>query len=123
MDLDEPPSTPPPRPPLVDAGAFHACSFPSWYPSFEPVTIKSVVVPLPPGFVVYLRQGGSVFLPPPPPGADLDADDPRFVRPTAGEDAWDHGGPSVQVLPGVWDRVRRCCGCLERACLLQLTCW
>ena len=35
-----------------------ACSFPAWYPSFQHLTFRSEVLPLPPGFADFLVRDG-----------------------------------------------------------------
>ena len=57
------------------------CSFSAWYPSFEKVTFKSVVLPLPQDVVAYLspEEDNGLFLPvecdPDNPEEDCDEED------------------------------------------------
>ena len=50
------------------------CSFSAWYPSFEKVTFKSVVLPLPQDVVAYLspEEDNGLFLP-----VECDSDNPE----------------------------------------------
>ena len=76
---------------------------PSWYPSFEAVTIKSELVPLSPDFVRYLTTGNTLFLPPAPDGMTVDGDDPRFASKPAHEVEWEVGDVADHpVTDSVW---------------------
>jgi hypothetical protein len=68
-----------------------ACSLPTWYPAFEAVTIKSVIIPLPAEFITYLTSGGALFLPPAPAGVEVEGDDPRFEPKPAADVEWEVG--------------------------------
>lgn len=40
-----------------------ACSFDKWFSSFKKVTFKSIILPIPPDVLAYLRSDGSLILP------------------------------------------------------------
>ena len=39
-----------------------ACSFANWYDKFKKVTFKSIIVPIPPEVLTYLRSDGTLVL-------------------------------------------------------------
>lgn len=66
--------------PDVRISDVNACALPSWYPSFEDVTIRSVILPLSASVVSYLRSGSTLLLPTPPDLSRLLPCDPRRTQ-------------------------------------------
>jgi hypothetical protein len=89
--------------PDVTSAAVNACGLPSWYPSFEHVSIKSKLIPLEAGVVEYLKSGKRLKLPVPPPGVALLPTDPRYVHASAPVDSSDDDGQIGAYHP------TRCC--------------
>lgn len=88
--------------PDVTVAAVDACSLPVWYPTFEKVTLKSVIIPLEAEVVAYLQGGASLVLPLPPDGVPLLPADPRAERPRvvdSDDDASGDEAPVAQPAP------------------------